>query len=86
MPPFCGRLKIASSRPGRNLMYFDPPIKRLDKKKSIVAARWVLPRKVIEGKTSARARLVVKGLQDPDLRRELVETAGCVDLRSSHLQ
>ena len=42
--------------------------------------------KVMDGKTNVRARLAIKGLQDPDLRQSLAETAGCVRLRPSHLQ
>ena len=34
----------------------------------------------------ADGRLVAKGYQDPDLRKGLVDTSGCVSLRSSHLQ
>ena len=33
-----------------------------------------------------RARIAAKGFQDPDLKEGLVETSGCVSLRSSHLQ
>ena len=48
-------------------------------------ARWALIREVIDGKTKVRARVVNKGPQDPGLHQGLVETAGCVSLRSSDL-
>ena len=38
------------------------------------------------GKKCVKARLVAKGFQDPDLKEGLVDTSGCVSLRSSHLQ
>ena len=53
---------------------------------TIADTRWVLTWKVTEGNTSLMDRLVAKGFQDPDVQRGLVETAGCVSLRSSHLQ
>ena len=55
-------------------------------KKTIVGTRWVLTWKVIEGKASVKARLVVGGLQDPASLQGLVATAGCVSIRLSHLQ
>ena len=51
--------------------------------KQIVQTRWV---STSEGQKFAEARLVAKGFQDPDLAEGLVETSGCVGLRSSHLQ
>ena len=55
-------------------------------RQTIVDTRWVPTREVIEGNASEKARLVEKGFKDPDLHQGLVETAGCVSLRSSHLQ
>ena len=40
----------------------------------------------MDGRKTAKARLVAKGFQDPDLQEGLVDTSGCVSLRSSHLQ
>ena len=54
--------------------------------KQLVQTRWVLTWKIVEGKKRVTARLVAKGFQDPDLKDGLVETSGCVGLRSSHLQ
>ena len=48
--------------------------------------RWVPTWKVIDGETTAEARLVIKGTQDPDLQQGLVETAVRVSLHPSHLQ
>ena len=42
--------------------------------------------KVIEGKTSVKARSAVKGFVDTDLQPDPGETAGCVSLRPSHFQ
>ena len=53
--------------------------------KSSVDSRWVLTWKMVDGVKSAKARLVAKGFQDPDLQEGLVDTSGCVSLRSSHL-
>ena len=39
-----------------------------------------------DGIKKGKARLVAKGFQDPDLAEGLVDTSGCVSLRSSHLQ
>ena len=39
-----------------------------------------------EGEKCVKARLAAKGFQDPDLKDGLVETSGCVSLRSSRLQ
>ena len=38
------------------------------------------------GKTCAKASLVAKGYQDPDLQEGIVDTSWCVGLWSSHLQ
>ena len=40
----------------------------------------------MDGAKRAQARLVAKGFQDPDLKLGLMDTSGCVSLRSSHLQ
>ena len=50
-----------------------------------VGSRQVLTLKVIEGKTPAQPRLVIKGFQGPDSRQGLVETARRVSLRSPHV-
>ena len=41
---------------------------------------------MVDGKTCVKARLVAKGAQDPDLQERLMDTSGCVSLRSSHLR
>ena len=41
---------------------------------------------MVDGIKKVKARLVAKGFQDPDLTEGLVDTSGCVSLRSSHLQ
>ena len=41
---------------------------------------------MVDGQKSVGARLVARGYQDPDLREGLVDTSGCVSLRSSPLQ
>ena len=53
--------------------------------KEIVRTRWVLTRKMADGKKCVKARLVAKGFQDPDLPGGLVDTSGCVSLRSSRI-
>ena len=40
----------------------------------------------MDGVKSVKARLAAKGFQDPDLKEGLVETSGCVSLRSPHLR
>ena len=52
----------------------------------IVQTRWVLTRKMVGGKKCVRARLVAESFQDPELKEGLVDTSGCVSLRSSHLR
>ena len=52
----------------------------------MVGTRWVLTWTVVDGVITVKARLVANGYQEPDLKDGLVETAGCVSLRSSHLQ
>ena len=54
--------------------------------KQIIQSRWVLTRTMVEGKKCVKARLVAEGFQDPDQKEGLVDTSGCVSLRSSHLQ
>ena len=54
--------------------------------KDIVDSRWVLTWKSAERRRTAKARLVVRGFQDPDLAVGLVGTPSCGILRSSHLQ
>ena len=41
---------------------------------------------MVGDKKRVRARLVPTGFEDPDLREALVDTSGCVSLRSSHLR
>ena len=41
---------------------------------------------MVDGKKDVKACLVAKGRQDPDVGDGLVETSGCVSLRSSHLR
>ena len=42
--------------------------------------------KEVDGQKTAKARLAVKGYQEPDLRMGNVDIACCVSRRSSHLQ
>ena len=42
--------------------------------------------KMVDGKECVKARLAAKGFQDPDSKEGLVDTTGCVSLRSSRLQ
>ena len=51
-----------------------------------VQTRSVLTRKMMDGHKGDKARLVAEGYQDPGLREGIVDTPGCVSLRSSHLQ
>ena len=53
--------------------------------KQIVQTRWVLTGKMADGQKCVKTRLVATGFQDPDSKDGLVETSGCVSLRSSHL-
>ena len=48
------------------------PLKAGGSGKSVADARWVLTWKTVEGVTTAQARLVGKGLQDPDLKGRVV--------------
>ena len=52
----------------------------------VVGTCWILTWKMVEGVKTEKARLVAKGYQDPDLIDGLVETSGCVNLRSPHPQ
>ena len=63
-----------------------PPASSSSLSKDTVDTRWVLTWKLVDGQETVKARLVAKGLQDPDLQEGLVDTSGCVSLRSSHLQ
>ena len=62
------------------------PVMATEVNKKVVDTRWVLTWKMVEGKQCIKARLAAKGFQDPDLQEGLVDTSGCVSLRSSHLQ
>ena len=61
------------------------PLSARKVQKQIVQTRWVLTWKMKEWQTCVKARLVAEGFEDPDLKEGLVETSGCVSLRSSHL-
>ena len=63
-----------------------PPRDACKVRKQIVQRRWLLTRKMAEGKKCVKARLVAKCFQGPDLKDGLVDSSGCVSLRSSHLQ
>ena len=52
----------------------------------IVQTRWALTWEMVKGKKCVKARLVAKGSQDLDLMDGLVDTSGCVSLRSPHLE
>ena len=54
--------------------------------RDVVGTRWVLTWKVADGVKTVRARLLATGYRGPDLKDGLVETSGCVSLRSSRLQ
>ena len=62
------------------------PAARVNGARTIRDTRWVLTCEVLEAKTPAGARLVAQGFQDPDLRHQLGETAGCLSFRLSHSQ
>ena len=51
-----------------------------------VGARWVLTWKGVDGETTAKGRVVIKGFQGPKLQQGLAGPAWCVGLRSSHSQ
>ena len=52
----------------------------------IIQTRWAITWNMADGGKCAKARLVAKGFLDPGLREGLVDTSGCLSLRSSHLQ
>ena len=54
--------------------------------KKIVQTKWVRTYKMMEGTKSIDTRMVAKGYQDPALKKGLVDTSGCVSLRSPHLR
>ena len=62
------------------------PLHECKVQKQMADTRWVLTWEMVEGEICVKARLAAKGFQDPDLKDGLVETSGCVSLRSSHLQ
>ena len=62
------------------------PVVRSTKKKTIAETRRELAWEVVVAQTSAKARPVITGFQGPDLHQGLVETAGCVSMRSFHLR
>ena len=62
------------------------PVPQTKVTKDVVETRWVLTWKALGGKRTVKARLVARGLQDPDLADGLVDTSSCVSLRPSHLQ
>ena len=53
---------------------------------AVADSRWALTWKTLDGQSNVKARPVPKGSQGRDLKDGLVETAGCVGLRSSHLR
>ena len=54
--------------------------------KQIAQTRWVLTWKAADGQRSVKARLAAEGYWDPALQEGLVETSGCISIRSPHLQ
>ena len=54
--------------------------------KTAVGTRRVLTWKMVEGVNTVKARLVARGFHGPNLKIGIVNTSGCVSLRSSHLQ
>ena len=57
------------------------PLRACKVQTQIVQTRWVLTRKMVEGKKCVKARLVAEGFQHLDLKDGLVETSGCVSIR-----
>ena len=51
-------------------------------RKATVDSRGVLTWKLVDGQPPVKAQLAPEGFQDPDPNDGLVETAGCVSLRS----
>ena len=70
--------RAAQERELRGWKEFDAcrPKAPADTDKTLVDVLRVLTWKVFDGKTSMKARLVVKGFQDPDFQRGLLATAG----------
>ena len=62
------------------------PREACEVRKQITQTRRVLTWGMADGKKCVIARLVAKGCQEPDLEDGLVDTLGCVSLRSPHLQ
>ena len=62
------------------------PLHACKVQEQLVDTRWVLTWKMAEGEKCAKARLAAEGFQGPDLKDGLVETSGCVSLRSSRLR
>ena len=62
------------------------PAAQANIEKAIVGARRVSTWEIMQGELAVRARSAAKGFKGPDLQQGLAETAGCVSLRSSHLQ
>ena len=62
------------------------PEKMGTQSKDMVDTRWVLTWKEVDGVKTAKARLLARGYQDPDLRNGAVDNEGCVSRRSSHLR
>ena len=62
------------------------PLHECKVQKQMADTRWVLTWEMVEGEICVEARLAAKGFQDPNLKDGLVETSGCVSLRSSHHQ
>ena len=54
--------------------------------KKVARTRRVFTWKTVDGKKCVKASLVAKVFQDPGLREGLVDTSGCVSLRSSHFR
>ena len=62
------------------------PLRAGDFGKSAADTRRVLTWKTVEGVTPVKPRLAAEDFQDPALKDGIVDTAGCVSLRSHHLQ
>ena len=62
-----------------------PLIKGGNQSQAIAETPWVLTWKVLGGRKPAKAQLMAKGYQTPDLRGGDMDHAGCGSRRSSHL-
>ena len=64
---------------------FDIPEPRIggNVSKQIAQARWVLTRKMVDGRKSVKARLVAEGYQGPDVQDGVVDSPGCLIFRWS---